>query len=123
MPDDRTRAMQSLVRCLRERTSARLTFRIARLSGEVRWIVCSVRLLTEAGGRPALLAGGCTDFTAQRAAEERLRRLGLHGALTRLAHRPLLPDRPRQAPAPGPPGGAPGAGMGRDLHNFSEGHQ
>src|SRR3954467_1160516 len=28
MPGDRARAMQSLVRCLRERTSARLTFRI-----------------------------------------------------------------------------------------------
>jgi diguanylate cyclase (GGDEF)-like protein len=120
MPDDRARAMQSLVRCLRERTSARLTFRIARLSGEVRWIVCSVRLLTEAGGRPALLAGVCTDFTAQRAAEERLRRLVLHDALTGLANRLLLQDRLEQALARARRAGHRVAVMVLDLDNFKE---
>ncbi|HEY4410383.1 MAG TPA: EAL domain-containing protein [Acidimicrobiia bacterium] len=74
IPEDRERVAEAMSAALRTGDDLDLAYRIARPSGEVRWISARGTVTTDSSGQPVGLRGICQDVTEAKQAEEALRR-------------------------------------------------
>lgn len=72
-------------------------FRVHRVNGEVRWVLCRGVALRDDHRLSFRMAGSQSDITRRKLAEERLRYAALHDHLTGLPNRALFNDRLQQA--------------------------
>jgi signal transduction histidine kinase/ActR/RegA family two-component response regulator len=71
-PEDRDRVAAALDRSAREGTDFDLEFRVVRPDGSVHWIHDKARAFAGDGGKPAYMAGACTEITSRKEAEAAL---------------------------------------------------
>jgi len=74
-PDDQQHAKQAYVDALQGRMRYNLEYRIIPPDGEIRYIHSEANLTRDASGRPLRMLGMMQDITAQKQAEESLRRM------------------------------------------------
>lgn len=73
-PDDRVRLQADLRRAMQGESMAGIEFRVIWPDGSVHYLRAAIRVVADADGRPARLVGLNWDVTAQRLAEDGLRR-------------------------------------------------
>ena len=74
VPEDRRRVAAALASAVATGSDLGLGYRIARPSGEQRWISARGSVTVDSSGRPVGLRGICQDVTEEKLAEEALRR-------------------------------------------------
>ncbi|HEV7371945.1 PAS domain S-box protein, partial [Arenibaculum sp.] len=74
-PDDRDRLEAALRRCAETGADLDLEYRIIGPDGQVRWLADRGRMVHDEAGRPLCMTGACTDVTARKETESRLRLL------------------------------------------------
>ncbi|HEY9016166.1 MAG TPA: MASE1 domain-containing protein, partial [Gemmatimonadales bacterium] len=84
-PDDRAFVAEAVQRALLNGGTLDYTFRIVLPDGRVRWIADQGEIGLDDTGKPAYLAGVCTDVTDRRVTEERLRQAHRMESVGRLA--------------------------------------
>ncbi len=72
-PDDRAGVQRAVERALAERSAFRLTERIIRPDGEIRFLATSGEIVTDASRTPVAMTGVCQDVTEPWLAEQALR--------------------------------------------------
>ena len=93
-PDDADRVREAVRRAREERTPYAIEHRIATRDGRERYVYESGRFFYEEGStRPRRIVGAVLDVTDRKLAEERLRHLAEHDALTQLPNRTLASAR------------------------------
>jgi diguanylate cyclase (GGDEF)-like protein/PAS domain S-box-containing protein len=116
-PDYREQVLHRGAARLRgDKVPSRNEFPIVTKLGETRWLDVSAGLI-ESGGKTAILATAL-DVTERKRAEEQIRQLAYHDALTRLPNRALFADRLAVAVGPAPPRGPNVALLLLDLDRF-----
>ncbi|MEO6418842.1 MAG: ATP-binding protein, partial [Polyangiaceae bacterium] len=73
-PDDRARVLPTIQQTLAERKEHRVSYRIIRPDGEVRWIEAWGKFVLDEAGVPVRLLGVCMDITERKVAEEKRQR-------------------------------------------------
>lgn len=96
-PDDRRRNAESWRRGLKSRTPVKVEDRLRHRDGRYRDMLVRAVPVFDADGRLREWVGHCSDITARKQAEARLRHLASHDALTALPDRILFMDRLGQA--------------------------
>ena len=84
-PDDRAFVAEAVQRTLLNGGTLDYTFRVVLPDGRVRWISDQGEIGLDETGKPAYLAGVCTDVTDRRVTEERLRQAHRMESVGRLA--------------------------------------
>ncbi len=74
-PEDRDRVLATISESSEGQREHRLTYRIVRPDGEVRWLEASGRLFKNAAGQPESMMGVCCDVTERVEAEAQRREL------------------------------------------------
>ena len=92
-PDDRPIARRNVERSLMTGEPFVMDHRVLLDSGEVRWLHCRGRVVSDDSGQPKKMLGVCQDVTSQKETEEKLTRLALHDGLTGLPNRTLFVSR------------------------------
>jgi diguanylate cyclase (GGDEF)-like protein/PAS domain S-box-containing protein len=95
--DDRAAVGVNVQRALDTLSPYEAMYRILLPSGDVRWLRCRGRSLSDERGRPLRMMGVCQDITEQKLAEDDLKSLALHDSLTGLPERALFIDRLKQS--------------------------
>jgi len=86
-PEDRDYSAQALGRAIAEKDSYAIERRFIRPDGTLVWVDTRGVVESDAKGNPIKLVGSCLDITARKQAEEKLRYLSTHDALTGLYNR------------------------------------
>lgn len=92
--------------------------KIRRRNGDPVWTMVNLSLVENDNGGPTIIEGTLVDITERRIAEERVRSLAYHDALTALPNRTLLYDRLSQALAAARRNGQKIAVLFLDLDRF-----
>ncbi|HTX79708.1 MAG TPA: diguanylate cyclase [Longilinea sp.] len=86
-PDDREISSQALGRAIAEKEACSIERRFIRPDGTIVWVDTRGVVECDPNGNPVKLVGSCLDITARKLAEEKLRYLSTHDALTDLYNR------------------------------------
>lgn len=89
-PEDRAYVLETTSRSIAGMAEHRLTYRIIRPDGVVRWLEASGRLFKDSSGRPLRMIGVCSDITHRREAEEQRLTLLARAEQARQAREDLL---------------------------------
>jgi diguanylate cyclase (GGDEF)-like protein/PAS domain S-box-containing protein len=90
---DRRRVSRLIRAALKRPRSLGVDYRIVRPGGSLHVVRVEAEVLTGADGRPAHVIGTVQDITERREAEDRIRHLAQHDALTDLPNRVLFKER------------------------------
>ncbi len=69
-PDDRERVLASIDEVLAQKQPQKLSYRIVRADGAVRWLEATRSVIVDAQGAPLRMIGVCADITDRRSAEQ-----------------------------------------------------
>jgi diguanylate cyclase (GGDEF)-like protein/PAS domain S-box-containing protein len=86
-PDDRQKSSQALGQAIAEKGVYSVEKRIIRPNGSIIWVDTKGMVVCNSDGAPVKVVGSCLDITARKEAEEKLRYLSTHDALTGLYDR------------------------------------
>lgn len=116
-PDDIQRCLETYGAAFDRREVFEMEYRLRRHDGAYRWIIDEGTPRYDSGNFSGFV-GHCLDITDRKQAEDQVRQLAFHDALTKLPNRRLLDDRLRQAMVASKRRGYYGAVMFLDLDNF-----
>jgi diguanylate cyclase (GGDEF)-like protein/PAS domain S-box-containing protein len=117
-PEDRDRVLAEHARTHRTHEPISVEYRLRSRGGDYVWIRDEGVVVTDEDGRPLHLQGYLLDVSAERNAEEQLRRQALYDSLTGLANRASFNDRLEQMLALQKRGAGETALLFIDLNNF-----
>lgn len=115
---DRRRLLQEGRRSLRRAQRFSVTVRLHKPKGRLRFVSIDAEVENDAHGQPAALFGTCQDVTERIEAEDRIRHLAQHDALTSLPNRIVFDDRLSRAVSGARRTGVPLAVHCLDLNDF-----
>ena len=92
-PDDRSAVAESISQAMRAGSPFAADFRVLLPDGVERVVHCQAQVAVGADGKPRKLEGTAQDVTERRRAEEQIRFLAHHDALTGLGNRRMFTDR------------------------------
>jgi diguanylate cyclase (GGDEF)-like protein/PAS domain S-box-containing protein len=117
-PDDRERVLAAHEHTHRTHAPLSIEYRLAAQDGHFVWVRDEGVVVKEVDGTPLYLQGYLLDISAEREAEEQLRRQAMYDALTGLANRAFFNDRLEHALTIRRPAGEQTALLFVDLDNF-----
>ena len=115
---DRRRLLQEGRQSMRRSRRFSVTVRLQKQGGRLRFVSIDAEVESDAQGIPAALFGTCQDVTERIEAEERIRHLAQHDALTALPNRVVFDDRLSRAVAGAQRTGVTAAVHCLDLNDF-----
>jgi diguanylate cyclase (GGDEF)-like protein len=92
-PDDRSAVAESIAQAMRNSSPFSADFRVVLPDAVERVVHCQAQVAAGADGKPLRLEGTAQDVTERRRAEEQIRFLAHHDALTGLGNRRMFTDR------------------------------
>lgn len=116
--EDRAAAEERLLTLTPDQPLCDQEYRIFRRDGEIRWLHCRGKLVTDSDGRPLRIDGVASDVTQRKEAEQQVQVLAYYDNVTGLPNRRLLNDRLMQAMHVAMRSGRKVALLFMDLDNF-----